>query len=165
MWWAAPAPGNENVRCSVETAKRHAVFCSVKCRYWPGAAFVARTDLVAIGGKADATGSRANDAIDPQRHFAPVNCRTAKGLFDHLVGARDYRYQSPAHAADHGCRAAAVLNYHVEAEAPREQVFPEFLDNDGNRVDPAEVDTAESYPLFGYLLTRNVARALAQMAV
>jgi hypothetical protein len=22
---------------------------------------------------------------DPQRHFAPVNCRTAKGSFDHLV--------------------------------------------------------------------------------
>jgi hypothetical protein len=25
-------------------------------------------------------------AIDPQRHFAATNCRSAKGLFDHLVG-------------------------------------------------------------------------------
>jgi hypothetical protein len=41
--------------------------------FWPGAAFVARTNLVAIGGKADVTGSRANDALDPQRHFATVN--------------------------------------------------------------------------------------------
>jgi hypothetical protein len=24
---------------------------------------------------------------DPQRHFAIVNCRIAKGAFDHLVGA------------------------------------------------------------------------------
>ena len=40
---------------------------------WPGAAFVARTDLIAIGGKPDAAGSRANDAIDPERHFATVN--------------------------------------------------------------------------------------------
>ena len=28
-----------------------------------------------------------NDAIDPKRHFANVNYRSAKGLFDHLVGA------------------------------------------------------------------------------
>jgi hypothetical protein len=33
---------------------------------WPGAAFVARTYLVANGGKADAAGSRENDAIDPE---------------------------------------------------------------------------------------------------
>jgi hypothetical protein len=26
------------------------------------------------------------DAIDPSRTFATVNCRIAKGLFDHLVG-------------------------------------------------------------------------------
>jgi hypothetical protein len=32
----------------------------------------ARTDLVAIGGKADAARSRANDAIDPERHFATL---------------------------------------------------------------------------------------------
>ena len=41
--------------------------------YWPRAVFVARTDLVAIGGKADAAGSRADDAIDPKRRFATVN--------------------------------------------------------------------------------------------
>jgi len=41
-------------------------------------------------GKADAVGSRANDVHDPERYFATANCRIAKGLFDHLVGAGDY---------------------------------------------------------------------------
>jgi hypothetical protein len=32
-------------------------------------------------------GQRArNDVIDPERHFATLNCRTAKDSFDHLVG-------------------------------------------------------------------------------
>ena len=29
-----------------------------------------------------------DDAIDPERHFATVNCRTAKTSLDHLVGGR-----------------------------------------------------------------------------
>ena len=37
-------------------------------RCWPGAAFVVRTDLVAIGGKADATGSRANERLTLNGH-------------------------------------------------------------------------------------------------
>ena len=61
--------------CSIGT------FAAGACgRKWPGAALVARTDLVAIGGKADAAGSRANVAIDPFRHFATVNRRSALGL-------------------------------------------------------------------------------------
>jgi len=39
--------------------------CGAGGGLWPEAAFVVRTDLVANGGKADAAGSRANDAIDP----------------------------------------------------------------------------------------------------
>ena len=27
--------------------------------------------------------------VDPQRHFAAVKCRSAKGLFDHYVGAAE----------------------------------------------------------------------------
>jgi len=45
---------------------------------WPEAAFIARTDLVAIGGKADAAGSRANDAIDPNRPSAAIFCYDAQ---------------------------------------------------------------------------------------
>ena len=55
-------------------------------RCWPGAAFITLADLVAIGGKADAAGSRAIVANDPIRHFATVKCRIARGSFDHLVG-------------------------------------------------------------------------------
>jgi hypothetical protein len=36
---------------------------------------------------------RAAAAPDPQRHFAAINCGTAKGLFDHLVGAREQRWR------------------------------------------------------------------------
>ena len=61
--------------------------------------------------------------------------------------------------------ATAVLSYYVEAEAPGEQVFPEFLDDNGNRADTSDDDGTKTHPAFGYLLTRNVARALAQMAV
>jgi hypothetical protein len=65
-----------------------ASMASSRCgRYWPGAAFVARIDLVAIGCKADATGSRANDANDPKRHFAACICRIAKGSFALMWGA------------------------------------------------------------------------------
>ena len=31
------------------------------------------------------------DAFDPERALAPVNCRIANGLFDHLVGGREQR--------------------------------------------------------------------------
>ncbi|MFZ1009836.1 MAG: hypothetical protein WAN65_23570 [Candidatus Sulfotelmatobacter sp.] len=61
--------------------------------------------------------------------------------------------------------AAAVLSYFVKVEATGEQVFPENLDDDGNKVDAADISGYESPPAFGYLLARNVARALAQMAV
>jgi len=30
-----------------------------------------------------------SDVLDPSRHFGTVNCRTAKGLFDHAVGAAE----------------------------------------------------------------------------
>jgi hypothetical protein len=30
-------------------------------------------------------------AIDPERRFTTLKCRTAKGLFDHLVGAAEQR--------------------------------------------------------------------------
>ena len=50
----------------------------VRQEKWPGAAFVARTDLVAIGGKADATGSRANVAIDPSATSATKKCCDAQ---------------------------------------------------------------------------------------
>ena len=30
-------------------------------------------------------------AVDPQRHYATVNCRTAKGSFDRFVGAANER--------------------------------------------------------------------------
>jgi hypothetical protein len=53
------------------TVKRLAGFLRCKMSLMAGAAFVARTDLVAIGGKADATGSRANDAIDPSATWRP----------------------------------------------------------------------------------------------
>jgi len=33
----------------------------------------------------------ASVAIDPQRHFAIINCRIAKGLFDYLIGSREQR--------------------------------------------------------------------------
>ena len=55
-------------------------------RDWPGSGVCCPHRLVAIGGKADAARSRANDAIDPERHFTIANCRIAKGLFDHFVG-------------------------------------------------------------------------------
>jgi hypothetical protein len=39
-------------------------------------------------GKADIGPEAQNDAVDPKRHFATANCRIAKGLFDHFIGAR-----------------------------------------------------------------------------
>jgi hypothetical protein len=56
-----------------------AILRGANVRYWPGAAFVAHTCLVAIGGKADAAGSRANDAIDPFGHFERMNWCGAQG--------------------------------------------------------------------------------------
>jgi hypothetical protein len=35
--------------------------------------------------------NQAPSTHDPERHFASVNCRTAKGLFDHFVGAAEQR--------------------------------------------------------------------------
>ncbi len=34
-------------------------------------------------------------ANDPQCHFAAVNCRIAKGLFDHLAGDHKQRFAEP----------------------------------------------------------------------
>jgi len=45
--------------------------------------------LVALGGKADTGRDAQNDLPDPQRHFAIAHCCTAKGSFDHFVGATD----------------------------------------------------------------------------
>jgi len=42
------------------------------------------------GHRAD-IGNRSLVCCDPKRRFVAVNYRTAKGLFDHLVGAREYR--------------------------------------------------------------------------
>jgi hypothetical protein len=61
--------------------------------------------------------------------------------------------------------AAALLGYYVEAVSRNKQFFPENLDDDGNRVDAADISVYDSPPAFGYLLARNVARALAQIAV
>ena len=44
---------------------------------------------VAIGGRADIGQSARNDVIDPERHFDALNNRTAKRLFDHLVGGHE----------------------------------------------------------------------------
>jgi hypothetical protein len=61
--------------------------------------------------------------------------------------------------------AAALLGYYVEAVSTDEQFFPENIDDDGHAVDAADISIDDSPPAFGYLLARNVARALAQMAV
>jgi hypothetical protein len=42
--------------------------------------------LVVIGGRTDIGQNAENDVVDPKRHFATINYRIAKGLFDHLVG-------------------------------------------------------------------------------
>jgi hypothetical protein len=41
---------------------------------------------VAFGVIADIGQNAEIVAFDPERRFATVNCRIAKGLFDHLVG-------------------------------------------------------------------------------
>jgi hypothetical protein len=41
------------------------------------------------GKKRTSHDHRKSVAVDPQRHFAIVNCGIAKGSLDHLVGARD----------------------------------------------------------------------------
>jgi hypothetical protein len=61
--------------------------------------------------------------------------------------------------------AAALLSYYVEAVSRDKQFFPENLDDDGNEVDAADISVYDSPPAFGYLLARNVARALTQIAV
>jgi hypothetical protein len=61
--------------------------------------------------------------------------------------------------------AAALLSYYVEAVGTNKQFFPENIDDDGNRVDAADISVDDSLPAFGYLLARNVASALTQIAV
>jgi hypothetical protein len=39
------------------------------------------------------SGHRQSVATDPYRHFAAANCRSAKGLFNHLVGNREYPWR------------------------------------------------------------------------
>jgi hypothetical protein len=51
---------------------------------------VQSSKIFAFGGEAIRTRAR-NDAIDSERHFAIANCRTAKGLLDHLIGEQLYR--------------------------------------------------------------------------
>jgi hypothetical protein len=47
-----------------------------------------RIAVWSLSGDERTSGQRAqNDAIDPSRHFATINCRIAKGSFDHLVDA------------------------------------------------------------------------------
>ena len=62
--------------------------CDAKRRLWPVATARQVAIAVANEGRTDMGQSGQNDAVDPQRHFATVNCRIAKGSFDHLVGAR-----------------------------------------------------------------------------
>src|SRR5580704_15647746 len=47
--------------------------------------------MVANGDEAALRTRALNDAIDPWRRFAAVNCRIAKGLFDHLGGCEQRR--------------------------------------------------------------------------
>jgi len=61
--------------------------------------------------------------------------------------------------------AAALLGYYVDAVSTAKQFFPENLDDDGNKVDAADIGVYETPPAFGDLLARNVARALARLAV
>jgi hypothetical protein len=58
--------------------------------------------------------------------------------------------------------AAALLGYYVDAVSTAKQFFPENLDDDGNKVDAADIGVYETPPAFGDLLARNVARALAR---
>ena len=44
-----------------------------------------------LGVKQPPPWRRRAAVIDPKRHFAATNYRTAKGLLDHLVGARKQR--------------------------------------------------------------------------
>jgi hypothetical protein len=48
-------------------------------------------DLIAFAGRGTLRDDRNSVDRDPFRHFATVNCRSAKGLFDHLVGADEDR--------------------------------------------------------------------------
>ena len=54
--------------------QRPTVFRSAKRRDWPEAAFVARIDLVAIGGKAEAADWR------PDRRLRPITDKVAIGF-------------------------------------------------------------------------------------
>jgi len=47
--------------------------------------------LIAFAGRGPWRHNRNSVDGDPFRHFAAVNCRSAKGLFDHLVGAGEDR--------------------------------------------------------------------------
>jgi len=55
----------------------------------PSRHLLRRSDLVALGGKAEVQTGVRNDAIDPLRHFETVNYRIAKGSLDHVVGERE----------------------------------------------------------------------------
>jgi len=45
------------------------------------------------GDKRTLSSHRKLVAIDPQRLIATIDCRTAKGLFDHFVGPTEHRYR------------------------------------------------------------------------
>lgn len=76
------------------------------------------------------------------------------------AAARDLLHIEPTTVAG----AAALVSYYVEAETASPQVFPELLDNDGNRVDPSTVTYDDPFvPTFGRLLARNVACALGRL--
>ena len=44
-----------------------------------------------LGAKLPRLSVTSEAVFDPQRRFTPINCRTAKGLFDHLVSAGEQR--------------------------------------------------------------------------
>jgi hypothetical protein len=54
--------------------------------YGPKHHLARRSGSVAFRGEAEVRTHVRNDAIDPKRHFASVNCSIAKGLFNHFLG-------------------------------------------------------------------------------
>lgn len=62
-----------------------------RVRIWRVASLNAAQWIGRFRGKADEGRKRQKWRSDPKRHFATANCRIAKRLFDHLVGAGERR--------------------------------------------------------------------------